>query len=229
MIPLSPDTAWGRFTRSELFEFLAAVALGLLFYTLQGDPADEILARWQVGVMAAGAFMMLFEPLQVAALRRAAPRATRLDRLYFPFLLGLFWGCAMMLFTLDEGWPWVRVSLLIWAGAAVFFATLMMLLDRGEPIDEVRGARYRLDETAEAAALRRRWQIAQMFAVALVLGLAVAWPAMWDRPAFPVFLLVLVGYAGPPVRYAEGRPRAGLRRTMTFLGVFAFVAGYAVG
>ena len=229
MTRLDPSTPWGRFTRSELAEGLYAVFLGVLFYALHGDPADEILAPWQVGVMAAGASMMLSEPLKVAALRRAAARATRLDRLYFPFLLGLFWGGVMMLVMLDEGWPGVRVDLLIWAGAAVLFATLMMLLDRGATIDDALRARYHLDEDATAATWRRRWQIGQVIATALVLGLAATWPAMWDRPAYPVFLLVLVGYAGPPVRYAEGWPRARLRRAMTFLGVFAFVAGYAFG
>ncbi len=229
MIPTSPDTAWGRFTRSELFEVLAALALGLVFFVLQGDPADEILAPWQVGVMAAGAFLMLAEPIQVAAVRRASHGATRLDRLYHPFLLGLFWGSLMLLAVLEEGWPEARVQLIVWTGAAAVFAGLMTVLDRGQSIDEARRARFHLDEAAKAATWRHRWQIGQMIATALVIGLAATWSAMWDRPAFPVFLLVLTAYAGPPVFYAEGLPRAWLRRVLTALGVFAFIGAYVLG
>ncbi|MCT4684257.1 MAG: hypothetical protein N4A39_11075, partial [Roseicyclus sp.] len=202
-----------------------------VFTALQGDPDGELFHAWQVGVMVAGTFLMLSDPLEVATLRGAARGATSFDRLQYSFLLGLFWGCLMLLAMLDSGWPEARLVLLIWTGAAVIFAVTMASLQRRQSKDlpDTPRARYALAETADAAAWRRRWQIGQMIATAAVIGLAALWPAMWDRPAFPVFLLVLIAWSGPPVRYAEGLPRAALRRTMSFLGVFAFVAGYALG
>lgn len=137
----------------------------------------------------------------------------------------------MLLAMLDSGWPEARLDLLIWTGAAVLFAVTMASLQRWQSKDlpDALRARYALAETADAAAWRQRWQIGQMIATAAVIGLAALWPAMWDRPAFPVFLLVLIAQAGPPVRYAEGLPRAGLRRAMSFLGILAFIGAYTLG
>ena len=137
----------------------------------------------------------------------------------------------MLLYALDQGWPEARVDLMIWTGAAALFAVLITVFDHPKPgdrKDDLR-ARFRWDETASAAAWRRRWQIGQVIAIAALLCLAALWPAMWDRPAYPVFLIVLVAFAGPPVRYAEDNPRAGLRRTMSFVGLLVFVAAYAFG
>jgi hypothetical protein len=231
MIQPAPTTPWGRFTRSEVFDGLAALMLGIVFYALQGDPADGMLAPWQVGAMAAGAFLMLGGPIQVAALRRAAPETTRIDRLHYPFLLGVFWGSLMLLGAVDEGWPEARVDLMVWTGAAALFAVLITVFDRPKPGDrrEDLRARFLWDETASAASRRLRWQIGQAVAVAAILCLAATWPAMWERPAYPVLLIVLAAYAGPPVRHAEDNPRAGLRRAMSFLGVLTFIGAYALG